>query len=361
MGFVAGHTEDCHDACGARTRVRSTTMADRHARGDHAHHSHDDGGHAHDHSTLSREIVQNRRAIRAVWVSAIGLGATAAVQFAIVAVSGSVGLLSDALHNLGDVLGTLTLWVALSLARRPATSTYPFGWQRAEDLGGLIIVAAIAVSAVVAGWESFDALFGDDHVLRNLPLAFAAALIGVAGNEGVARYKIRVGNEIDSPALIADGQHARTDSLASLGAAVGILGAWLGLEQADAIAGLVITATIVYILIDVGRDVLRRLADGVRPGTLESIRAAASGVAGVVDAHDARARHAGRALLAQVHIEVDGDLSVREGHAIGEAVRLAVVQANPAVTAVEVHVDPAGEDDDAHRVMDDRHPDVGGR
>ena len=322
---------------------------------DHAH------DHAHDHGSLDAELVSNRAAIRAVWISVVGLAGTALFQFAIVAVSGSVGLLSDALHNLGDVLGTLTLWIAFTVARRPESSTYPFGWRRAEDLGGLVIVLAILASAVLAGYESITALLGDGHELTNLPLAFAAALVGIAGNEAVAQYKIRVGRRIDSPALIADGQHARTDGLASAGAAVGVLGAWAGFPIADPIAGLVITGAILWILVDVGSDVLRRLTDGVRPGTVEGLQAAARAVEGVVDAHDVRARHAGRALLAQVHIAVDGDLTVRQGHRIAEAVRLAMVESNPAVTAVEVHVDPAGEHEVAHTVMDERHPGVGGR
>lgn len=322
--------------------ARLPGMASADPRRDHGAHGHDHGGPAHDHGSLDEELVSNRTAVRAVWISAVGLAATAIFQFAIVAVSGSVGLLSDALHNIGDVLGTLTLWIAFTLSRRPESETFPFGWRRAEDLGGLIIVGAIAASALLAGYESVSALFGEGHEVTNVPLALLAAVVGIIGNEGVAQYKIRVGQRIDSPALIADGQHARTDGLASAGAAAGIVGVGLGFPLADPIAGVLITLAIVYILVDVGRDVLRRLADGVRPGVLAGMRDAAAQVEGVDDVHAVKARHAGRALLVQLHIAVDGDMSVTEGHDIALRVGDAVKHSTPGVTAVEVHVDPTG-------------------
>lgn len=324
--------------------------------GDHRHDS--DGGHAHDHGSLDAELTTSRLALRAVVLSALGLGATALAQFAIVAISGSVALLSDALHNIGDVLGTLTLIVAFTVARRPPSDRYPFGWRRAEDIGGLIIVALIAASAVLAGWESVDALVSGGHAITNTPWAFGAAVIGILGNEGVARYKIRVGRQIDSPALIADGQHARTDSLASAGAAAGIAGAWLGAPLLDPVAGLAITGVIVWTLVDVGRSVLRRLLDAADPDLVAGIRWAARGD-GVVDVHDVRVRLAGRAVFVQLHVEVDGDLPLREAHAIAERVRHRILHADPRVAACEIHIDPAGETD-AHATTAHHRPEATG-
>lgn len=312
-------------------------------------HRHDgDDGHDHDHGAVDTEVVTNRRALRAVKISAAGLGATALLQFAIVAVSGSVALLSDALHNIGDVAGTLTLLVAFTVAQRPSSAAYPYGWRRAEDLGGLVIVLAIALSAGLAGWESARALVGE-HTLTNTGWAFAAAVAGIVGNEAVARYKIHVGGEIDSPALVADGQHARTDGLASAAAALGIAGTWIGLPVLDPIAGLVITAAIVWILFDVGRPVFRRLLDAVEPDLLDGLRAVAEAVDGVVGVHDVRARHAGRALLVQLHVDLPPELPLRNAHAIAERVRHALMHHDRRVAAVEVHLDPAGEQDEAHR------------
>lgn len=316
-----------------------------HARGDHSH-EHPD--HVHDHSAVDGELISNRRALRAVKVSALGLGATAVLQFAIVAISGSVALLSDALHNIGDVAGTLTLLVAFTIARRPSSDTYPFGWRRAEDLGGLVIVLAIAVSAGLAGWESIRALLGE-HSVTNTGWAFAAAVAGIVGNEAVAVYKIRVGKEIDSPALIADGQHARTDGLASAGAAVGVAGAWIGLPVLDPLAGLAITVAIVWILFDVGRSVLRRLLDAIEPDVVAHMHEVAAAVDGVEGVHDLKARRAGRVLLVQLHVDLPPDLPLRDAHAIAEQVRHEIMHHDAQVASVQIHLDPAGEHDEAHR------------
>lgn len=305
-------------------------------------------GHGHDHSVVDGELVTNRRALRAVKVSALGLGATAVAQFAIVAVSGSVALLSDALHNIGDVAGTLTLLVAFTIARRPSSDAYPFGWRRAEDLGGLVIVLVIAISAGLAGWESVRALVGE-HSVANTGWAFAAALAGIAGNEAVAVYKIRVGKEIDSPALVADGQHARTDGLASAGAAVGIAGAWIGLPVLDPLAGLAIAGAIIWILFDVGRPVLRRLLDAIEPDTVVRMHEVAASVEGVEGVHDLKARRAGRVVLVQLHVDVPPDLPLRDAHAIAEQVRHEIMHHDPQVASVQIHLDPAGEHDEAHR------------
>jgi cation diffusion facilitator family transporter len=305
----------------------------------------DGHGHGHDHSSLDRELLTHRRAVRAIRLSVAGLGATALLQFGIVAISGSVGLFADALHNLGDVLGTGSLLVALRLSQRAASDQFPYGWRRAEDLAGLLIVAAIALSAVLAGWDSISALLGGGHEVRNLGLAFAAAVVGIVGNEGVAIYKIRVGRDIGSVALVADGQHARTDGLASAAAAAGIAGAWLGYPIADPLAGLAITLAIVWILFDVGRDVLRRMMDAVEPSLLPRIREVAGAVGGVEDVHDVRARYLGRSLAVQLHADADPDLPLAEAHALAERVRHELVHSIPEIVAVDVHLDPAGHPD----------------
>lgn len=305
-------------------------------------------GTGHQHGLLDHELRTHGRAVRAVWVSVVALGLTAAVQLVIVDATGSAGLFADALHNIGDVAGTAALWVGLRLSRRPASERFPYGWRRFEDLAGLVILLAIAGSAGLALWDSLAALLAETHELRNPAWALAAALVGVVGNEGVATYKIRVGHSIDSVALVADGRHARVDGLVSLGAAVGILGTWAGFPAADPVAGLVIAGIIVLVLVRTGRDVLARTVDAVEPGVVERIRAVASEVEGVRGVHDVRARRVGRSLLVQLHVEVDGDLRVREAHRLGEEVRHRLVHALPPILMVDVHLDPAGEEQVAH-------------
>jgi divalent metal cation (Fe/Co/Zn/Cd) transporter len=276
--------------------------------------------HAHDHASLPQEVLTHARAMRAVWMSTAWLGVTAVVQLGIVGISGSVGLFADALHNIGDVAGTASLWVALYLSRRAVSDEFPYGWRRAEDVAGLFILLAIAASAVLAGWESIAALVGGPREVTNLGAALAAALLGVVGNEAAALYRIHVGRQIHSVALVADGQHARTDGLASAAAAI------------------------VWILLRTGRDVLRRTMDAVEPGLIPRICEAVGGVGGVRGFHDVRARYLGRSLVVQLHAEVDPDLPLRIAHELAEQIRHRVVHELPQIVAIDVHLDPAGVD-----------------
>src|SRR5699024_9109903 len=166
--------------------------------------------------------------LRAAWISLVGMGATAALQIVIVALSGSVALLADTLHNLGHLATTIPLIIAFRLGRRAPTRRYSYGFRRAEDLVGLLIGAVIALSAGLIVWESVRALTGTAD-MTHLGWVLAAALVGAAGNELVAIYRIRAGRRIGSAALIAEGQHARTDALTSLAVAIGVIGAWFGL------------------------------------------------------------------------------------------------------------------------------------
>jgi len=318
--------------------------------------SHDQGhgrGHGHSHAhapvPLAGSPAGEDEGLRAVRLSAIGLGLTAAVEFAFVAASGSVALLADGLHNLGDVFTTVTLWVAFVVGRRQPDRGYTFGFARAEDVAGVLVVLAIAASAVVAAWESLARLTGDAAALRNPGWALAAAMVGVAGNEAVARYKLEVGRRINSVPLEADGRHSRVDGLASLAAAAGIAGAWAGWPAADPLAGLLLSAVIVWVLAATTRDVLARLLDRVDPEVTDEIERAASSVPGVEAVHAVRARWVGRSLHVLVHVEVDPALPLRAAHELGEQARHAVFHALPGVAAVDLHLDPAGIDEhDSH-------------
>jgi cation diffusion facilitator family transporter len=330
--------------------------------------SHDQGhgrGHGHSHAhapvPLAGSPAGEDEGLRAVRLSAVGLGLTAAVEFALVAASGSVALLADGLHNLGDVFTTVTLWVAFVVGRRQPDRGYTFGFARAEDVAGVLVVLAIAASAVVAAWESLARLAGDAAALRNPGWALAGAMVGVAGNEAVARYKLEVGRRINSVPLEADGRHSRVDGLASLAAAAGIAGAWAGWPAADPLAGLLLSAVIVWVLAGTTRDVLARLLDRVDPEVIDEIERAASSVPGVEAVHAVRARWVGRSLHVLVHVEVDPALPLRAAHELGEQARHAVFHALPGVAAVDLHLDPAGVDEHDSHSETMHHRDQGSR
>ncbi|WP_199702671.1 cation diffusion facilitator family transporter [Jiangella rhizosphaerae] len=290
--------------------------------------------------------------IRAAWIGLAGMMATAALQLVIVAVSGSVGLLADTVHNLGHAITTIPLLIAFRLGRRAPTRRYPYGFRRAEDLSGVLIALVIAASAALIIVEAVRALI-EPRELTNLGWVLAAALIGAAGNEAVAVYRIRIGRRIGSAALVAEGHHARADGLTSLVVVVGVAGAWLGFPRADAVVGLVVGAAILWILVTSARTIFRRLMDGVDDGTVEAIESVAAGVDGVHGVGRVRARWTGHRLEADVDVNVDGAATVAEGHRIAEIVHHALLHRVRHLGHVVVHVNPAYDGvvpDDVHEL-----------
>ncbi|HHU38342.1 MAG TPA: cation transporter [Propionibacterium sp.] len=298
--------------------------------------------HSHDHTEAIQSAEESsREGIRAAWISLAGMGITAGLQIVIVAISGSIGLLADTLHNLGHLATTIPLIIAFRIGRRPPSRRYSFGLRRAEDLVGLLISAVIAVSAGLIIWESLRA-FVEPRPLTNLGWVLAAAIVGALGNEVVARYRISVGRRIGSAALVAEGQHARTDALTSLAVIGGVAGAWLGFPQADAIVGLLIAAVILGVLVSSLRISIRRLMDGIDDGTLDRIEGVARGVPGVRGVARARARWSGHRMEADLDVTVDPGLTVEQGHDVAVAVHRALVGSVPHLDHASVHVEPAG-------------------
>src|SRR5919106_3994418 len=201
------------------------------------------GTHNHTHGTIDPALLASERGIWAVKWSLIGLAATAVFQVVVVSFSGSVALLADTIHNIADAATAIPLWVAFTLARRKPSRRFTYGYGRIEDLAGVMIVVTILLSAVVAGYESVDRLSHPQPV-EHLWAVAIASLIGFAGNEMVAILRIRVGRQINSAALVADGHHARVDGLTSLGVLLSAFGVWLGYPLADPLIGLLITAMI---------------------------------------------------------------------------------------------------------------------
>ena len=244
---------------------------------------HDDHGHdhGHTHGVVDPAIATTDRGIWAIKWSFLILAATAILQLVVVFISHSVALLADTIHNIADAGTAIPLWVAFALARRKPTETFTYGYGRVEDLAGLAIVLIILSSALVAGYEAIDRIIHPRPVMQLGWLA-AAGVIGFLGNEAVAVFRIRVGREINSAALIADGYHARTDGLTSLAVVLGAFGVWMGYTLADPIIGLVITAAILGIVWQSAKAVLTRMLDGVEPPTIGELRHAAQHARGVI-------------------------------------------------------------------------------
>lgn len=287
---------------------------------DHDHgHRHDHGHHGHTHGVVDPTIASTTRGIFAIKWSFVILAVTAALQMLVVAVSGSVALLADTIHNVGDATTAIPLWVAFVLARRAPTATFTYGYGRVEDFAGIIIVIIILISALVAGYEAIDRLFHPQPI-QNLAWVAAAGVVGFIGNEAVAVFRIRVGREINSAALIADGYHARTDGLTSLAVVIGAVGVWVGFPLADPIIGLLITLAILGIVWQSAKAVLTRMLDGVEPHIIDEIRHAAEHVPGL-RLHKAKARWLGHRLHADIVVIVDPTLSVADATSLAETLR----------------------------------------
>lgn len=298
-------------------------------------------GHSHSEANVDAALETSARGIWALKVSLVGLGATSLFQLVIVFISGSVALLADTIHNASDALTAIPLGIAFVLGKRVANRRYTYGYGRAEDIAGVIIVFMIFASSLVAGWESYQK-FLNPQPLSNVWWVVVAAIVGFLGNEGVAIFRIRVGTEIGSAALIADGQHARVDGITSLAVLFGAVGSLLGFPLADPIVGMLITIAILFIVKDSAVTMYRRLMDAVDPEMLDTIEQAAARVPGAVDVHAVRVRWLGHKLHAELHITVDEDMPTLESHRIVEEVRHALFHAMPKLAVVNVHADPCG-------------------
>ena len=319
---------------------------------DHDEHSHDheaeeNGGHGHTHGIVDPSILTTQRGIWAVKWSFVGLFVTAFFQVIIVYYTGSIALLADTIHNFGDALTAIPLLFAFLLARWKPTKRFTYGYGRVEDLAGVFVVFMILVSAIIAGYVSIDRLFRPQEVTFLWAVA-AAAIIGFIGNEVVAQLRIRVGNEIGSAALVADGLHARTDGLTSLAVLFGAIGVYLGFPLADPIIGLLITIAIIGIVWESAKTIFTRLIDGVDPEITDEIAHAAEHVEGVKAITDVKVRWLGHRLHAEINMTVDSNLSVENGHAIAKEYRHELLHRLKYLSDATIHVDPATESGTEH-------------
>jgi cation diffusion facilitator family transporter len=226
------HTETCHLG-GEHAHAEAMPAHSADVGHEHANRNHD-----HSHGLVDRSIVRSHEGVKAVSISLAVLLAAALAQLTIFAATGSVALLADLIHNFGDASTAIPLGIAFFL--RSAAG---------ERKAGLFVVATIFVSACVALWQSIERLVHPQH-LSHLWVLAAAGVVGFVGNEIAARVRLRAGRRLDSPALVADGNHARVDGFVSLGVVASAAAVSIGLNIADPLIGLVITLVILKITWD---------------------------------------------------------------------------------------------------------------
>lgn len=295
--------------------------------------------HGHVHGAIDATMASTEEGIHAIKWSFVGLFVTASLQVIVVIYSGSVALLADTIHNIGDAVTAVPLLIAFKLLQRKPTKRFSYGYGRVEDLAGVFIVSIILISAIVAGYESIDRLINPVE-MKNVWAVIGASIIGFIGNEAVAMLRIRTGKKMNSAALVADGYHARVDGLTSLAVFFGAIGVWLGYPLADPLIGLIITITIMKIVWDSGKTIFTRLIDGVDPEVIDEIRYAVNHVQSVKEITEVRARWSGHQLIAELNIAVDSQLSVSDGHEVAVAVRNELLDHLKYLANVVIHIDP---------------------
>jgi len=326
---------------------------------DHPHehpHAHPHGhAHGHSHGIVDPSITTSERGLWAIKWSFVGLAGSAVLQLFVVLLSGSVALLADTIHNFGDAATAIPLAVAFWFARRKPSARFTFGYGRIEDLAGVAIVLTILASAIISGYASIQRLLHPQDI-SHLWAVVAASIVGFLGNEAVAILRIRVGREINSVALIADGYHARVDGWTSLAVLFGAVGVWLGYPLADPIVGLLITAAIFGIVLQSGKSIFIRMLDGADPRVIGAIRHTAGHGAQVTEVTEVRARWLGHRLHAELNIAVDPQLTVAQAHAIAAEVRHQLLHHLDYLSLVVIHVDPADQSGEAHhRIAEHMH------
>jgi cation diffusion facilitator family transporter len=262
-----------------------------------------------------------------------------------------VALLADTIHNIGDAATAVPLWIAFKLARRKPNRRFTYGYGRVEDLAGIAIVFTILLSAVIAGYESIVRFFHPQSI-RFLWAVAVASVIGFIGNEVVAQFRMKVGREIGSAALVADGQHARVDGLTSLAVLFGAIGVWLGFPLADPIVGLIITVAILRIVWESGKSIFTRMLDGVDPEVVDEIEDAVIDTPGVKGVSEVRVRWLGHRLHAELNVAVSPKLSVEKGHKISNDVRHRLLHRLRYLSNATIHIDPINASGEVHHRID---------
>jgi cation diffusion facilitator family transporter len=256
--------------------------------------------------------------------------------------TGSVALISDAGHSLGDLTTDVITWFSLRLSRQPSDANHPYGHGKIETMGTLSVAFFLVATGVFLLSESIDAIL---HPTDTGAWALVAAVVSIALNEWLYHYSMRVARKIRSRILEANAWHHRTDSLTSVVAFVGIGLNLLGLPALEGWMAAVISCFVGWIGVRLGYQAVQELLDhSVEPDVIGKLEQALGQIEGVVDSHELRARRMGGDVLVDLHVQVPPDITVSHGHQIAEQVRMQLLAADPAVTEVLVHIDPEADD-----------------
>lgn len=278
---------------------------------------------------------------RSTWVSVAVNLVLSTVQVAVGLFVASQALIADGIHSLSDLAADFVVLLALRHSRKAPDVDHHYGHQRYENAASLVLGALLLAVGVGMLWSAAGKLATPEAIAPGSKVALGVALFTLLAKEGLFRYMLAVAERVRSSMLVANAWHARSDAASSLVVAVGIGGNLLGWPLLDPVAALVVGLMVGKMgwefLWDALHDLTDRAASEEETRAIEQEIRAVPGVKGV---HDLRTRRTGDMILVDVHLEIDGDLSVREGHAIADEVHTRVMARHP-VLNVLTHVDPA--------------------
>lgn len=240
--------------------------------------------------------------------------------------------------------------IAFLFARKKPTKRFTYGYGRVEDLAGIFVVLTILFSALVAGYESIDRFF-HPRKIEYLWAVAMASLIGFLGNEAVAIFRITVGKEINSAALVADGHHARVDGFVSLGVLFSVTGVWFGYPLADPIIGLLMTLAIFKIVWESSKAVFTRLLDGVEPDIVDKIKNASKCNEIILGIDDVKTRWLGHHLYAELLISIDHKAPIEKVFEAIEELKHGLFHSLPILSHVTVSLNDRVEKHDIPRMV----------
>ncbi len=316
---------------------------------ENSEHDHSHEGHEHTHGIIDSSLTSGKGLWAVKW-SSIVLFAGASFQLLVVVLSGSVSLLSDAIHNFGDAATAIPLGAAFIIGKKKPTGKFTYGYGRVEDIAGIIVIVLMAVSVLYTFYASFERIVHPQTV-SHLWVVALASLVGFSVNEGAAIFRIRIGKEIHSQALIADGYHARTDGWSSLAVLFGALGVFLGFPLADPLVGILISIVILKTTWELGKEVFTRVLDGIDPEVIGEIKHIASQAKGVEAVTETRGRWIGHTIHVELNVAVNPKLSVEQGHEIADNVCHNLLHELPYLSNASIHVDPLHTSGEKHHAF----------
>ncbi|HGN0868412.1 TPA: cation diffusion facilitator family transporter [Providencia alcalifaciens] len=258
--------------------------------------------------------------------------------------SHSSGLIADGIHTLSDLVADFVVLIANKKSHKKPDADHPYGHFRYENGASLILGIILLIVGVGMGWSAVEKMINPDLIPEVHTIALVAALTALVAKEGLFRYMLHVANKVNSSMLVANAWHARSDAASSLVVAIGIIGSLCGIRILDPIAALIVGTFVFRMGFKFTYQSMQDLMDkGADEETLEQLSDVLRGIPGVKGFHDLKTRKSGDFFLVDVHLELDGQMTILEGHDIAVNVRKQLMK-NPQVLDVMTHLDPYDKD-----------------